>query len=114
MQSPRMSGGLADLDLRQVMRTPLRNTEALGAALREFLTVGWCNPERLPRRAEVAALFAARFSFTRMIDGVSMVYRSVLNADQPHHSALLHQPAPEVDMIEMHANPYSAAYGGDS
>lgn len=87
-------GGLADLDLRQVMRIPPRDTEALDAALREFLTEGWRNPERLPRRAEVAALFAARFSFTRMIEGISMVYRSVLNADQPHRSELLHQPAP--------------------
>ena len=87
-------GGLADLDLRQVVRIPPRNSEALGAALREFLTEGWCNPERLPRRVEVAALFTARFSLARMIDGISMVYRSVLNSDKQHRSELLHLPAP--------------------
>ncbi len=77
-------GDLADLNLRQVRRIPPRSTEALGAALREFLTATWCHPERLPRRAEIVALFSARFSLAQMVERTSMVYRSVLNSGQAH------------------------------
>lgn len=79
-------GALDDLNLRQITRIPPRSTEALGAALREFLAEACCNPERLPCRSEVAALFATRFSLKRMIKEISMVYWSVLNSSQPHRS----------------------------
>lgn len=71
-------GGLADLDLRQVTRLPPGDEAALQAALGDFLERGWRDPQRRPRRDEVAALVRERFSLERMADRLAEVYRAAL------------------------------------
>lgn len=67
-------GILTDIDLRHVIRVPRREAGALRSALESYLTEQWRDPDSLPRKTEVDALFGERFNLSRMIQQVGAVY----------------------------------------